>query len=83
MTIMIVCVIFLGLEGATKSFSTDQKEDFNGIGAQLHLTSTQMRNYSYLAIMWGLITPIFFTIKAYVIRVYCANYKPWDLGIDG
>ena len=39
--------------------------------------------YAIYAIIWGLVSPIFYTTKAYCIRVYCANYKAWDLGIDG
>jgi hypothetical protein len=32
MTFMIVSVVFLGLEGATKSFSVDSNDDLNDIG---------------------------------------------------
>jgi hypothetical protein len=33
MTIMIVSVVFLGLEGATKKFSVDSPEDINSISS--------------------------------------------------
>ena len=28
------------------------------------------------------LTPVFYTMKAYYIRVYCREYKTWDLGVD-
>ena len=34
-----------------------------------------------MALVYGILAPVFFTIKAYSIRRY-PNYKPIDLGID-
>lgn len=34
------------------------------------------------AIVIGLVSPLFYTFKSYVIRAYCEQYVPWDLGID-
>jgi hypothetical protein len=49
----------------------------------MHISSEDKTRYAIYAIIWGLISPVFYTIKAYIIRMYCANYKAWDLGIDG
>ena len=82
MILMLVSVVFLGLEGATKKFSIDSSDNSNDIGDHLNYSSRQKIRYAIYAILWGLVTPFFYTTKAYCIRVYCGNYKAWDLGID-
>jgi len=34
------------------------------------------------ALVWGLITPVWFTVKAFYIRKFEGKYKSWDIGID-
>ena len=34
-----------------------------------------------IAMLYGVMAPAFFTVKAYSIRKY-PDYKAWDLGID-
>ena len=38
--------------------------------------------YAVYAIFWGLMCPIFYTVKAYIIRKYSQEYEYWDLGVD-
>ena len=67
MILMIIAVVFLGLEGQSAS-KTSVHKDAN-------------KNAIY-AIVWALLTPLFFTFKAYIIRTSVSTYKSWDLGID-
>ena len=83
MAVMIVSVVFLGLEGASKNFQVEKTQDMSDIGTLKGISQKDMTYYAIVAIIWGLICPIFYTIKAYAIRVYCDNYEAWDLGIDG
>ena len=48
----------------------------------LHVTESDKKYYAFLSILFGLIPAFCFTIKAYAIRVFANDYKPWDLGID-
>lgn len=73
MLLMLICVVFLGLESA--SVKTDMSEILN-------ISESDKKHNAIIAIVWALISPTFYTLKAYIIRKYCDGYKPWDLGID-
>ena len=95
MVLMIVCVVFLGLEGSTQSNakhlhtlpSPSNGQQFDAgkslqLQAALHASSSDNMKNVILALFWGLLPAFMYTIKAYVIRCYCMEYKAWDLGLD-
>lgn len=81
MILMLVCVVFLGLEGAeaSKHIRIDQT-GANILEQRQH--QEQSLWYAIYAIFWGLMCPIFYTIKAWCIRKYATEYEYWDLGVD-
>ena len=46
------------------------------------MTESEKTTYVFLALLFGLIPAFCYTIKAYAIRVFATDYKPWDLGLD-
>ena len=71
MVVMLTGVVFLGLE------SGKGNEDSLNVGGT---DDASMKN-GFIALMYGVAAPAFFTIKAYSIRKY-PNYRTWDLAID-
>ena len=71
---MIVCVILLGLEGSGKGHPKSQiYKEFIQIGEKIGQDTLDEDDRFWNAIyalIWGLVTPCWFTIKAYYIRSF-------------
>mmetsp|Transcript_22104 Transcript_22104/g.27190 ORF Transcript_22104/g.27190 Transcript_22104/m.27190 type:complete len:98 (+) Transcript_22104:534-827(+) len=69
---MVPCVILLALD------KKEASESDSGY------TVEQMRLYGILAVTFGILAPLFWTTKAYFLRLTIWNnwFRTWDMGID-
>ena len=74
---MMCSVVFLGLEGAAKKVTEVVAPV--AILKENGLTATEN---AIVAILLGLLCPMFYAGKAFIIRKYLRDYPVWDCGID-
>jgi drug/metabolite transporter (DMT)-like permease len=73
MLVMVISVVFLGLEAMNKG----QTDDIIGVDGQDRST------YNLMALGFATLAPVFITVKSYCIRLFADEYNSFDMGIDG
>ena len=82
MLLMMLCVIFVGFESAEAGKRTINlpQGDLGSLPSEDVMKSLYGKKpqtiYAVEGLFIGMLVPMFFTYKAYVIRKYCAQYKP-------
>ena len=73
---MVPCVILLALDKKTVDETSDDPTS--------NFTEYEMRAFGGLAVLFGILAPLFWTTKAYFLRrsIEQKSFKTWDVGID-
>jgi len=73
-TLMVPCVMLLAFD--KKEASTDE--------SGFSYTEQEMRMFGGLAVLFGILGPIFWTFKAFFLRsaIERKTFKTWDIGVD-
>jgi drug/metabolite transporter (DMT)-like permease len=67
MVLMLVSVVFLGLEGASVGSTSGESQMTLDVS---NLQNKDKLQNALIALLCGLICPVFYTIKAFLIRQY-------------
>jgi hypothetical protein len=90
---MLVSVVFMGLEAASKG---QEHQNINGSGVydqrvadalessglSSSMSGAERTKNNLISLGFGVLVPVFITIKCYFIRKYAEGYKSVDMGID-